>query len=189
MANYIWSAQLNIVTGSLFRHMRTATGKGQKEVAEETSQLASTISKLESGASNITIEHIYSFCTLYKVSLSDFVELLEQATAELDKQRVLLYVDKSESTQIKDNSIVVNSRKVGTRTVVNASFFGLLRRYKEEEYEYEYEDFPESKNVDDELELPKLSSKQVYSILKDFLDSLAVTIKIKDLNKSDADIS
>ena len=187
MANYIWSAQLNIVTGSLFRHMRTATGKGQKEVAEETSQLASTISKLESGASNITIEHIYSFCTLYKVSLSDFVELLEQATAELDKQRVLLYVDKSESTQIKDNSIVVNSRKVGTRTVVNASFFGLLRRYKEEEYVYE--DIPESKNVDDELELPKLSSKQVYSILKDFLDSLAVTIKIKDLNKSDANIS
>ncbi|WP_201555281.1 helix-turn-helix domain-containing protein [Psychrobacter immobilis] len=186
MANYIWSAQLNIVTGSLFRHMRTATGKGQKEVAEETSQLASTISKLESGASNITIEHIYSFCTLYKVSLSDFVELLEQATAELDKQRVLLYVDKSESTQIKDNSIVVKSRKVGTRTVVNASFFGLVRRYEEHDV---YEDIPESKNVDDELELPKLSSKQVYSILKDFLDSLTVTIKIKDLNKSDADVS
>lgn len=185
MANYIWSAQLNIVTGSLFRHMRTATGKGQKEVAEETSQLASTISKLESGASNITIEHIYSFCTLYKVSLSDFVELLEQATAELDKHRVLLYVDKSESTQIKDNSIVVKSRKVGTRTVVNASFFGLVRRYEEHDV---YEDIPESKNDDDELELPKLSSKQVYSILKDFLDSLAVTIKIKDLNKSDADV-
>lgn len=180
MTVYIWSVSLNTLTGCMFRHIRDTIGKGQKDVAKEIGQLPSTISKLESGSANITIEHIYSFCTTYRISLSDFVELIEQATLKLQQEKVLIYIDRIEDVNIKKNSVELKRRLVGTRVVKNNSFFGILGRTHTEEIYEEYEDNENERQNEDELELPKLSSKQTYSILREYLKSLEITKKLEE---------
>lgn len=179
MTIYIWSVSLNTLTGCIFRHIRDTLGKGQQDVAEEIGQPSSTISKLESGSANITIEHIYAFCTTYKISLSDFVDFIEQATLKLQQEKVFIYVDRSEDVHIKKNTIELKRVKVGTRTIKNSSFFGILGGKYEVEDIYEYCE-GEDTSENDDLELPKLSGKQTYSILCEFLKDLEITKKLKE---------
>lgn len=196
MATYIWSAPLNMAVGCIFKHFRILRNLDQAEAAEISGLVASTISKLESGSTNITIEHVFILCAAYKVSLSDFARVIELAVIELHKEKVFVYseksVEKSEYVVIKDNTVVVKTEDsllslgastgadigVGIAASVLAGPLGIVlgvagasaySKYKNSNSK-KHKDATETE-LDEEITLPKLSSKQIYSVLKDFFES------------------
>lgn len=201
MATYIWSAPLNMAVGCIFKHFRILRNLDQAEAAEISGLVASTISKLESGSTNITIEHVFILCAAYKVSLSDFARVIELAVIELHKEKVFVYseksVEKSEYVVIKDNTVVVKTEDsllslgastgadigvgIGIAASVLAVPLGPLgivlgvagasaySKYKNSNSK-KHKDATETE-LDEEITLPKLSSKQIYSVLKDFFES------------------
>lgn len=199
MATYIWSAPLNMAVGCIFKHFRILRNLDQAEAAESSGLVASTISKLESGSTNITIEHVFILCAAYKVSLSDFARVIELAVIELHKEKVFVYseksVEKSEYVVIKDNTVVVKTEdsllSLGASTgagvgigiaasvlavplvplgvmlgVASASAYS---KYKNNNSKKQKD--ASGTELDEEITLPKLSSKQIYSVLKDFFES------------------
>ena len=200
MASYIWSASLNMTAGCIFKHFRHVSNMDQATAAEISNLPASTISKLESGSANITIEHIFILCSTYKVSLSDFARVIELAVIELHKEKVFVYsersVEKSEYVVIKDNTVVVKKEDSllslgagvgvgigGIAASVLAAPLGPLgvmlgtagavaySKYKNNNSEKNKDGDETELNGDEEIKLPKLSSKQIYSVLKDFFES------------------
>ena len=199
MATYIWSAPLNMAVGCIFKHFRILRNLDQAEAAEISGLVASTISKLESGSTNITIEHVFILCAAYKVSLSDFARVIELAVIELHKEKVFVYseksVEKSEYVVIKDNTVVVKTEDsllslgastgagIGAAASVLAVPLGPLgimlgvgvagasaySKYKISNSK-KHKDASETE-LDEEITLPKLSSKQIYSVLKNFFES------------------
>ena len=194
MATYIWSAPLNMAVGCIFKHFRILRNLDQAEAAEISGLVASTISKLESGSTNITIEHVFILCAAYKVSLSDFARVIELAVIELHKEKVFVYseksVEKSEYVVIKDNTVVVKTEDsllslgastgagIGAVASVLAGPLGIMlgvagasaySKYKNSNSK-KHKDATETE-VDEEITLPKLSSKQIYSVLKNFFES------------------
>lgn len=199
MATYIWSAPLNMAVGCIFKHFRILRNLDQAEAAESSGLVASTISKLESGSTNITIEHVFILCAAYKVSLSDFARIIELAVIELHKEKVFVYseksVEKSEYVVIKDNTVVVKTEDsllslgastgadigVGIAASVLAVPLGPLgimlgvaganaySKYKNNNSKKQKD--ASVTELDEEITLPKLSSKQIYSVLKDFFES------------------
>lgn len=197
MATYIWSAPLNMAVGCIFKHFRILRNLDQAEAAEISGLVASTISKLESGSTNITIEHVFILCAAYKISLSDFARVIELAVIELHKEKVFVYseksVEKSEYVVIKDNTVVVKTEdsllslgaSTGANIGVAASVLALplgslgivlgvagasaYSKYKNSNSK-KHKDATETE-LDEEITLPKLSSKQIYSVLKDFFES------------------
>lgn len=105
MAAYISSASLNSVVGCVFRHLRNISDVGQLELAEITNLPASTISKIESGSINITIELIFMLCSYYQISLTEFFKILETAIESLYDDKVFIYLTKTEFVTIKENTI------------------------------------------------------------------------------------
>lgn len=201
MASYIWSASLNMTAGCIFKHFRHVSNMDQATAAEISKLPASTISKLESGSANITIEHIFILCATYKRSLSDFAQLVERAVLELQKEKVFTYLEKSESLDIKEHTVVVNTDSsllslgagaagvaailavapamllgsVAT-TVAAPLALAALSMYKKNKPKADIKS-TDTEAIDMEveseggkIELPKLSSKQIYSLLKDFLE-------------------
>lgn len=199
MATYIWSAPLNMAVGCIFKHFRILRDLDQSEAAESSGLVASTISKLESGSTNITIEHVFILCAAYKVSLSDFARVIELAVIELHNEKVFVYseksVEKSEYVVIKDNTVVVKTEDsllslgastgagvgIGIAASVLAAPLGslgiMLGVASASAYsKYKNNNSKKDKDVirtelDEEVTLPKLSSKQIYSVLKDFFES------------------
>lgn len=195
MATYIWSAPLNMAVGCIFKHFRILRNLDQAEAAEISGLVASTISKLESGSTNITIEHVFILCAAYKVSLSDFARVIELAVIELHKEKVFVYseksVEKSEYVVIKDNTVVVKTEdsllSLGASTgagiaasvlavplgplgiVLGVAGASAYSKYKNSNSK-KHKDATETE-LDEEITLPKLSSKQIYSVLKDFFES------------------
>lgn len=196
MATYIWSAPLNMAVGCIFKHFRILRNLDQAEAAEISGLVASTISKLESGSTNITIEHVFILCATYKVSLSDFARVIELAVIELHKEKVFVYseksVEKSEYVVIKDNTVVVKTEdsllSLGASTGIGAVAsvlagplagpLGIMlgvagasaySKYKNSNSK-KHKDATETE-LDEEITLPKLSSKQIYSVLKNFFES------------------
>lgn len=199
MATYIWSAPLNMAVGCIFKHFRILRNLDQAEAAESSGLVASTISKLESGSTNITIEHVFILCATYKISLSDFARVIELAVIELHKEKVFVYseksVEKSEYVVIKDNTVVVKTEDsllslgastgagvgIGIAASVLAVPLGPLgvmlgvasasaySKYKNNNSK-KHKDATRTE-LDEEIRLPKLSSKQIYSVLKDFFES------------------
>ena len=199
MATYIWSAPLNMAVGCIFKHFRILRNLDQAEAAESSGLVASTISKLESGSTNITIEHVFILCATYKISLSDFARVIELAVVELHKEKVFVYseksVEKSEYVVIKDNTVVVKTEDsllslgastgagvgIGIAASVLAVPLGPLgvmlgvasasaySKYKNNNSK-KHKDATRTE-LDEEIRLPKLSSKQIYSVLKDFFES------------------
>ena len=196
MATYIWSAPLNMAVGCIFKHFRILRNLDQAEAAEISGLVASTISKLESGSTNITIEHVFILCAAYKVSLSDFARVIELAVIELHKEKVFVYseksVEKSEYVVIKDNTVVVKTEdsllSLGASTGIGAVAsvlagplagpLGIMlgvagasaySKYKNSNSK-KHKDATETE-LDEEITLPKLSSKQIYSVLKNFFES------------------
>ena len=199
MATYIWSAPLNMAVGCIFKHFRILRNLDQAEAAESSGLVASTISKLESGSTNITIEHVFILCAAYKVSLSDFARVIELAVIELHKEKVFVYseksVEKSESVVIKDNTVVVKTEDsllslgastgagvgIGIAASVLAVPLGPLgimlgvagasaySKYKNNNSKKQKD--ASGTELDEDITLPKLSSKQIYSVLKDFFES------------------
>lgn len=185
MASHIWSASLNTTVGCIFRHLRNVANIDQAIVAEAVKLPASTISKLESGSANITIEYAFALCLFYDITLTEFARIVEMTLVELEKERVFIYLEmskleKSKGVEVKDNTVSVKRRMIGTRTVETRSFFGLLKGPGRIEPIYVDEteadsvdiENPEKYMDEEELELPKLSGKQIYSILKDFLERI-----------------
>lgn len=105
MAAYICSASLNSVVGCIFRHLRNISDVGQQELADITNLPASTISKIESGSINITVELIFMLCSYYQISLTEFFKVLETAIQSLYEDKVFIYLTKTESVNIKENTI------------------------------------------------------------------------------------
>lgn len=105
MAAYICSASLNSVVGCIFRHLRNISDVGQLELADITNLPASTISKIESGSINITVELIFMLCSYYQISLTEFFKILETAIQSLYEDKVFIYLTKTESVTIKENTI------------------------------------------------------------------------------------
>lgn len=105
MAAYISSASLNSVVGCVFRHLRNISDVGQLELAEITNLPASTISKIESGSINITIELIFMLCSYYQISLTEFFKILETAIESLHDDKVFIYLTKTEFVTIKEHTI------------------------------------------------------------------------------------
>lgn len=195
MATYIWSAPLNMAVGCIFKHFRILRNLDQAEAAEISGLVASTISKLESGSTNITIEHVFILCAAYKVSLSDFARVIELAVIELHKEKVFVYseksVEKSEYVVIKDNTVVVKTEdsllSLGASTgagiaasvlavplgplgiVLGVAGASAYSKYKNSNSK-KHKDATETE-LDEEITLPKLSSKQIYSVLKNFFES------------------
>ena len=209
MASYIWSASLNMTAGCIFKHFRHVSNMDQATAAEISKLPASTISKLESGSANITIEHIFILCGIYKISLRDFAQVVELAVLELQKEKVFTYLEKSESEslKIKEHTVVVDTDNsllslgagaagfaallavapaallgVGIGSVATPLALAALSRYKGNKSKKNIESTniePEITEVETEsehekIELPKLSSKQIYSLLKDFLENEAM---------------
>lgn len=185
MASHIWSASLNTTVGCIFRHLRNVANIDQAIVAEAVKLPASTISKLESGSANITIEYAFALCLFYDITLTEFARIVEMTLVELEKERVFIHLEmskleKSKGVEVKDNTVSVKRRMIGTRTVETRSFFGLLKGPGRIEPIYVDEteadsvdiENPEKYMDEEELELPKLSGKQIYSILKDFLERI-----------------
>lgn len=202
MATYIWSAPLNMAVGCIFKHFRILRNSDQAEAAESSGLVASTISKLESGSTNITIEHVFILCAAYKVSLSDFARVIELAVIELHKEKVFVYseksVEKSEYVVIKDNTVVVKTEDsllslgastgadigVGVGIGIAASVLagplgvmlgvagaGAYSKYKNNNSKKTKDVTRTELDENEEITLPKLSSKQIYSVLKDFFES------------------
>ena len=205
MATYIWSAPLNMAVGCIFKHFRILRNLDQAEAAESSGLVASTISKLESGSTNITIEHVFILCAAYKVSLSDFARVIELAVIELHKEKVFVYseksVEKSEYVVIKDNTVVVKTEDsllslgastgadigVGVGIGIGASVLAVplgplgimlgvagasaYSKYKNNNSKKTKDVTRTELDENEEITLPKLSSKQVYSVLKDFFES------------------
>ena len=94
MAAYICSASLNSVVGCIFRHLRNISDVGQLELADITNLPASTISKIESGSINITVELIFMLCSYYQISLTEFFKILETAIQSLYEDKVFIYLIK-----------------------------------------------------------------------------------------------
>lgn len=190
MASHIWSASLNTTVGCIFRHLRNVANIDQAVVAEAVKLPTSTISKLESGSTNITIEYTFALCLFYEITLTEFARVVEMTLVELEKERVFIYLEmskleKSKGVEVKDNTVSVKRRLVGTRVIETRSFFGLLKgpEYIHEIYEDDINETesgtdsvaienPENHVNEEELELPKLSGKQIYSVLKDFLERI-----------------
>ncbi len=200
MATYIWSAPLNMAVGCIFKHFRILRNSDQAEAAESSGLVASTISKLESGSTNITIEHVFILCAAYKVSLSDFARVIELAVIELHKEKVFVYseksVEKSEYVVIKDNTVVVKTEDsllslgastgadigvgIGIAASVLAGPLGVMlgvagagaySKYKNNNSKKTKDVTRTELDENEEITLPKLSSKQIYSVLKDFFES------------------
>lgn len=108
MAAYICSASLNSVVGCIFRHLRNISDVGQLELADITNLPASTISKIESGSINITVELIFMLCSYYQISLTEFFKVLETAIQSLYDDKVFIYLTKTESVTIKEHTISMN---------------------------------------------------------------------------------
>lgn len=209
MASYIWSASLNMTAGCIFKHFRHINDMDQATAAKISNLPASTISKLESGSANITIEHIFILCGTYKISLRDFAQVVELAVLELQKEKVFIYLEKSESEalKIKEHTVIVDTDNsllslgagaagvaailavapaallgMGIASVATPLALAALSRYKGNKSKTSIESTniePEATKVEmesehEEIELPKLSSKQIYSLLKEFLENEAM---------------
>lgn len=205
MASHIWSASLNTTVGCIFRHLRNVANIDQAVVAEAVKLPASTISKLESGSANITIEYAFALCLFYEITLTEFARIVEMTLVELEKERVFIYLEmskleKSKGVDVNDHTVSVKQQVYGRRIIETRSFFGLL---KGPDYVV-YDDISEVESTnsglsgaaltsaslaacgggalatggsiaieeEEELELPKLSGKQIYSVLKDFLERI-----------------
>lgn len=196
MATYIWSAPLNMAVGCIFKHFRILRNLDQAEAAERSGLVASTISKLESGSTNITIEHVFILCAAYNISLSNFARVIELAVVELHKEKVFVYseksVEKSEYIVIKDNTVVVKTEdsllSLGANAFANAGIaasvlaplgpLGIILGVASVSAYSKYKNNNSKKQkdasgteLDEEITLPKLSSKQIYSVLKGFFES------------------
>lgn len=207
MASYIWSASLNMTVGCIFKHFRHVSNMDQAAAAKVSNLPASTISKLESGSANITIEHIFILCATYKISLSDFAKVVELSVLELQKEKVFTYLEKTESVEIKENTVVVETDNsllslgagaagaaalltvapslllVGiAASVATPLALAALSMYAGSKTKTDMQSTDiESDSMDlgiksehEKIELPKLSSKQIYSVLKDFLENEAM---------------
>lgn len=189
MASYIWCTSLNAATGAVLRHLRNTANKDQATVAEAVNLPTSTISKLESGSANITIEYIYMLCQLYKVSLTDFGTLVELASIELLREKVYIYVEKSKYVDLRASTAILNSKStlstvsdalsigtIGMLSMVSAPIalgVGLATAYQKYKGNKKIEDKLEELKLEiDEIELPLISGQQVYKILKDYLEGL-----------------
>ena len=189
MASYIWCTSLNAATGAVLRHLRNTANKDQATVAEAVNLPTSTISKLESGSANITIEYIYMLCQLYKVSLTDFGTLVELASIELLREKVYIYVEKSKYVDLRASTAILNSKStlstvsdalsigtIGMLSMVSAPIalgVGLATAYQRYKGNKRVEDKLEELKLEiDEIELPLISGQQVYKILKDYLEGL-----------------
>lgn len=187
MASYIWCTSLNTVTGAVLRHLRNSENKDQVTVAEAINLPTSTISKLESGSANITIEYIYMLCNVYEVSLTKFAELIELASVELLKEKVYIYVGKSDFVDIKNSTAVVHPYAGvtaaggalgllgGLGILASPIVFGvgMVTAYQLYKGNKKLEDkFEELKETKEEMELPLITGQQVYKLLKDYLEGL-----------------
>lgn len=189
MASYIWCTSLNAATGAVLRHLRNTANKDQATVAEAVNLPTSTISKLESGSANITIEYIYMLCQLYKVSLTNFGTLVELASIELLREKVYIYVEKSKYVDLRASTAILNSKStlstvsdalsigtIGMLSMVSAPIalgVGLATAYQRYKGNKRVEDKLEELKLEiDEIELPLISGQQVYKILKDYLEGL-----------------
>lgn len=185
MASYISCTSLNTVTGAILRHLRSTTNKDQATVAESVNLPTSTISKLESGSANITIEYIYMLCHLYEISLTDFARIIELASVELLRQKVYIYVEKSESIDLKDGTVVVHpysSIKTGALGILGgiavmappvALGVGLITAYQLFKGNKKLEEkLEEVKSKKEDMELTKITGQQVYKALKGYLEGL-----------------
>lgn len=189
MASYIWCTSLNAATGAVLRHLRNTANKDQATVAEAVNLPTSTISKLESGSANITIEYIYMLCQLYKVSLTNFGTLVELASIELLREKVYIYVEKSKYVDLRASTAILNSKStlstvsdalsigtIGMLSMVSAPIalgVGLATAYQRYKGNKKIEDKLEELKLEiDEIELPLISGQQVYKILKDYLEGL-----------------
>ena len=196
MTSYIWCTSLNTVTGAVLRHLRNSTKKDQITVAKAINLPTSTISKLESGSANITIEYVYMLCNVYEISLTTFSKLIELASAELLKEKVYVYVGKSDFVDIKDSTAIVHTVTdtnvlAYTGTTALLGLGGLLAvsplvapivygvglvaasrlRKGNKKPEDKFEESKETKK-ERELELPLIAGQQVYKLLKDYLEKL-----------------
>lgn len=208
MTSYIWSASLNMTVGCIFKHFRHKSDMDQATAAQISNLPASTISKLESGSANITIEHIFILCGTYKIPLRDFAQVVELAVLELQKEKVFTYLEKSESEslKIKEHTVIVETDNsllslgagaagvaallaispaalvLGIASVATPLALAALSRYNGSKSKTNIKSTniePESTEVEiesehEKIELPKLSSKQIYSVLKDFLENEAM---------------
>lgn len=232
MAAYICSASMNSVVGCIFRHLRNISDVGQLEIAEITKLPTSTISKIESGSINITIELCFMLCSYYQISFTEFFRILETAIESLYDDKVFIYLTKTESVTIKEHTIsidkttsrasagalseiktaltsdsLVNHMALGAAVGVAGAaggmivapvvlgagallaitnpILGALSIGKEKKGSRQYERLIETttekkisggKEATEEemIDLPILSAKQIYAILKDTLNSLPI---------------
>ena len=94
----------NAVLGQIFHMYRISIGLDQYEAAILSNLSRSTMSKLESGAININIEHILTLSKIYKVKASDVIEKLELIIHEMNKQGILFDKEGESNSEILDLS-------------------------------------------------------------------------------------
>jgi transcriptional regulator with XRE-family HTH domain len=86
MEKSIHSAQYAIFLNAL-RTMRKRAGLNQTELARRIGETQSFVSKCERGERRIDVVELRTFCKAFKISLTDFVDALEQSLLGCRKRK------------------------------------------------------------------------------------------------------
>ena len=86
MEKFEYALPLNMLIGSIFRQIRIANRLDQGDVAQVTTLLPSTISKIESNSVQLTVDFIFTLCTFYELTPSTLFLLVEEVISVLQTE-------------------------------------------------------------------------------------------------------
>lgn len=167
MNNFISSVSLNLLIGVILKKIRQSQKKKLSEVSENTNLPTSTISKIENSLSNLSIDHIFLLCECYKIRVSQFILLIEDAFVFLHKEKNTYVFIEPNKKEKETNFFTVPTKStilpffLSATLITPIPIIGLLSSYSVVQYL--------KKKKESKKDLPILTDKQLLELLDSFL--------------------